>query len=148
MKVKALFAWIGMLGCIISSAQEITVRVISAKDGHPFVEEPVRLMISRKGARAETAFDQWERTDTEGKAIFHPDVPAQAYVGAVAGVHIQCSPGNYPSAEQILRTGVALNQCRHRPQGKFGLPVHPGEIVIYIGEYSKLELLLYFPWPG
>ena len=142
--------WIGILGCFCVNAEDITVRVISAKDGHAFVEDLVQLVVDAKlpdGKRGvQRVFNERERTDADGKAVFHPDVPALSTITAIAG-HSQCSPGTYRS-ELVLRTGVALNQCGHRPQGKFGLPVHPGEIVIYIGEYSKLEILLYFPWPG
>ena len=143
--------WITILGSTIANAQDITIRVISAKDGHPFTEEPVRLVVAetidRPAGHSLIVSDLTERTDGEGKAVFRVEVPQLASLSVLTKTHIQCSPVTYQS-EHVRRTGVAQQQCPHRPQGKFGLPLRPGEIVIYIGEYSKLERMLYFPWPG
>jgi hypothetical protein len=46
----------------------------------------------------------------------------------------------------VINTGVAEYGCPHRSVKKFALPPKPGEIVIYVAEYSRLERILYLPW--
>jgi hypothetical protein len=135
----------------LANAEDITVRVISAKNGHPFKDERVQVTVTRPphlpDPQSPFAFNQFGSTDGDGKAIFHLDVPRVSSLTVMVSNHLQCSAFRY-QFEDVLRTGVAKENCPHRPKGKFGLPVHPGEIVIYIGEYSWLERALYFPWPN
>ena len=63
--------------------------------------------------------------------------------------------GNYPdgcspavnTADEVMNVGVSkLNNCPHRPVKKFALPPKPGQIVVYVPEYTQLERFLYLPW--
>ena len=131
-------------------ADDVTVRVISAKNGRPLVGERVQLVVFRpvpRGAPDDpVVFKKYEYTATKGEAVFHTQVPANASIG-VGGIQDQCSPGVY-RADEMMKTGVAVERCPHRPKRGFGLPVHPGEIVIYAGQYSWLERALWMrpPW--
>lgn len=134
--------------------QDIKVRVISAKTGRPLVEAHVQLFIGDKpkpGERSwEPLFDRWEYTDGTGTAVFHVSSPIPLTAGiSVGGAGADwCSPARY-KASDVLRSGVSepgFGSCPHRPLKKFVLKPHPGEIIIYMGEYSRWERALYFPW--
>lgn len=135
-------------------AEDITVRVISAKTGHPITEAHVQLLINYPAHHGDNSspsfFDQWAYTDNSGSAVFHvssflPDKASLKIGGAGAD---WCSPGTYLAAE-VLRSGVSIaypRACPHRPIRKILVPARPGQIVIYIGQYSRWERSLYFPW--
>jgi hypothetical protein len=133
----------------ISKAEDITVRVISAKNGRPIVEAHVQLFIAQPGAPLKVILNRWQYTDASGSAIFHVDapIPLNASLG-VGGMKDFCAPATY-RAKEVLQTGVAIADtkvCPHRPVKKFLVHPHPGEIVVYDPQYSRWERTLYFPW--
>jgi hypothetical protein len=136
-----------------ANAEEITVRVISVKTGHPLAERRIQLFVDYllhpPDTYPEFVFSHWAFTDGSGLAKFHVpgSLPARASV-FVGGLIDYCSPATY-RAEQVQQ-GVAianLKGCSHRPLKKFLVKPNPGEIVIYSPEYSGWERMLYFPWP-
>lgn len=134
-------------------ATDIAVRVLSAKDGRPIVERRVQLYVSQTVQSPDQSspqiFDRWEYTGADGRAIFHlGNIPPNARFTVGGAGAEYCSPSSY-DADQVMRTGVAVERpCPHRPHGKFTVQARPGEIVIYSGECSRWERMLYFPWPG
>lgn len=137
----------------ISRAEDITVRIISAKNGHPLVERHLQLrvlyLLHAPDKYPFFLFNVWQYTDASGTTIFHVpgSLPPDASI-FVGGLIDYCSPGTY-RADQV-QSGVAiadLRGCRHRPLKKYLVQPHPHEIVIYSGEYSRWERALYFPWP-
>ncbi len=136
-----------------ASAADITVRVISAKTGRPMVEKKVRLILGTRQRASES--EQWgtlelldkrEYTAQDGTAVFHVGpLPSFGWVDVVDEADPdQCSPGLNP-LDQVIHTGVAVWNCPHRPR-KFAVSPKPFEIVIYVGEYSRWERILYLPW--
>ncbi len=135
-------------------ASDITVRLLSAKDGRPLVERHIELSIDRivklPDQSSPLVFQKWEYTGADGTAVFHVNIPLPPHsqVGIFGDVPNSCSPGDY-EVEEVLRTGFAVKvvrNCPHRPIKKFVVSPHPGEIVIFSGEYSRWERTLYFPW--
>lgn len=145
-----LLAGLGMAADNSESAN-IKVRVISVKNGKPMAGKTVRLSVTvPHGERGATRiFDARQTTGPDGAALFH--VAAQP-AGAVVWLSevvpdYWCSPGHY-HLDRVLESGVAERRgCPHRSSVKYVVEPAPGQIVLYFGEYSRLERILYFPWP-
>jgi hypothetical protein len=147
--VTAFILAFSILGATTGCAQEptcITVRVISAKTGRPMIEKFVRMTVNMHATRAITVFDRRERTDSSGAVVFHViNLPASGYITVTDIDPYQCSYGLYDLG-RVMTTGAADYACPHRSVEKFALAPKPGEIVIYVGEYTRLERILYLPW--
>ncbi|MGA7416225.1 MAG: hypothetical protein WBW33_37490 [Bryobacteraceae bacterium] len=127
---------------------DITVRVISAKTGRPMAGAPVRLSVNSRGRNAGIwAFDERASTATDGTAVFRvAPLPERGSIFVTEIAADYCSPPIY-ELDRVIGTGVAeFRGCPHRSIKGFALPPKPGKIVMYIGEYSRLERALYFPW--
>jgi hypothetical protein len=128
---------------------DITVRVISAKTGRPMVEKHVNLSVGAGGGPhggALRVFDGWEYTDSDGVAVFHvPKTPKWGWITVMGNYPDVCSPFTN-TADEVMNVGVSKYGCPHRPVKKFALPPKPGQIVIYVPEYTPLERFLYLPW--
>lgn len=133
----------------ICEAQDITVRVISAKNGRPIVEAHIQLYIAQPGPPPAIILNRWQYTDASGSTLFHVSAPIQLSASIfVGGLVDTCATATY-RAKEVLQTGVAIADtkiCPHRPVKKFLVRPRPGEIVVYDPQYSRWERTLYFPW--
>lgn len=150
-----IFAYLS--GASFAKGEDIAVRVISAKTGRPIVEAHVEVVVDTPHRRPDVSpetFRDWEYTDSNGAAIFHvpsPSLPRDGWIGVAGIAPDWCSPAAGYRVDEVVRAGASkpgFASCPHRPLKKYLVQPHPGEIVIYIGEYSRWERILYFPWPS
>jgi hypothetical protein len=109
----------------------------------------VTMLISApKGSRfGLIVFKSQQVLGADGTATFHlTTVPAGSGI-LLAGIDSSwCSPSVY-AIERVLTVGAAEDRgCPHRSIKKFAVEPKPSRIVVYMGEYSRLEKALYFPW--
>lgn len=138
----------------VGEAAEITVRVLSAKDGHQLAEKRIGIFVmAPPGMNPPPGVIFKGEAPTDGSGIVTFVIEAPLQTGAriyVDGLVDYCSPPSY-EADRVLGTGVAEQlpkSCPHRALKKFAVKPHPGEIVMFSGEYSRWERMLYFPWPS
>lgn len=154
LKYAVPFALLALLGTAPRCpAEDVTVRVLSAKNGRPIVEREVQLVgfpVSTPGKAPASSFERWARTDAGGAAIFHIDPPLPAKLGVGGNMSAPgidwCSPALY-DAPQVFQSGISISRCPHRDIKKLGIHPKPGEIIIWVGEYTWLERVLWLPWP-
>lgn len=98
-------------------AEDVTVRIISAKSGRAMVEQHVHLDILAPGpTELRNPFREWMYTDAAGLATFHVPFPMPGNaILYVAGLMDYCSPAMYHPHE-VLQTGVdRVSRCVSRP---------------------------------
>jgi hypothetical protein len=134
------------------AAQNIRVRAISLKDGRPLSERRVQLYSAYDfdpSTKRAVIFNKWAYTNGDGVATFDTEgvIPPHAHVSVGWIAPDWCSPVVY-SIDEVLQKGTSIARgCPHRNVKKFVVSPTPGEIVLYFAEYSKLERMLYLPWP-
>ena len=112
------------------------------------VGAPVRLSVNSRGSNAGIwAFDERAGTATDGTAVFRvAPLPERGSVFVTEIAADYCSPAIY-DLDRVIATGAAeYRGCPHRRSIKdLAVPAKSGQIVMYIGEYSRLERALYYP---
>lgn len=110
------------------SAEQITIRVVDGRNGHPIIDEKLQVWFNRQSGSAMSI-----STDKQG--IAQVDAPSGAALLLSANLYVDCRYSKQTGPERptypisdILRTGVlAANTC-----GKLKLSPTPGELIFFV----------------
>ena len=130
--IVALFV---ILGGTTLRAQEIRIRVLDGRNGHPIGDERVNVLFdAERSARLVS-------TDRSGVAVVNVGSDQVDQIRITGDNYVPCQP--HPkdspflsySAKEVLRSGVAsLNLC-----GKIEVSPKPGELIFFVRPRSFLE---------
>ena len=126
-RVSALWV-VALLACPLVKAQQILIRVVDGRNGHPISDEKLQLWFNSQSGSAMSI-----STDKQGVAKV--DAPSGAALLLSANLYVECRYSKQTGPERptypvsdILRSGVlGANTC-----GKLKLSPTPGELVFFV----------------
>lgn len=112
----------------VYGADQIQVKVLSAKDGHPVPGKPVALQLPRTQLEAST--------DANGVATFALPTPRPTMISVATKE--ECWQDWYDTTA-ILHDGIVeKNDCFHKSK-QLDVKAQPGQLVIFTGDYKRWE---------
>lgn len=125
-------------------AQELTIRVVNAKDGKPLPKESVTVQFLGQAAAPPPL---QLHTDQTGNARFEVPTPSPKVLSVrvvLTSEHWHCACLVMTETAKVVRDGVTqAPPSKDEPPSRSNLIAKPGEIVIVARSFTLLEKLLY-----
>ena len=151
MKVHVLLAVFSSIAFATGSAQDLSVQLIDARDGHPLPNRPLTVTFIREGAESFDGFSL--KTDASGKAVFRLPSPIPHHVQLNAYDLYPCYQLTTLDVG-VLKTAGIVSRCSKQSQAcrcnfskeADGMKATPGQILLFARPETLWERIQAYLW--